>query len=201
MDGSLSTQAGTRFQLSGPASAKFTHQLRASHDAILVGIGTVLADDPRLNVRLISGDNPQPVVLDSSLRIPLHSKLIYENDKRPWIFTKEDVNLEKAYILEDGGCKIIRVSTDNQGKLDLVEVARKLSDLKIRNVMVEGGSQVITNFYKAKLIDLLIITIAPVIIGGLPSVKTGELTELVSLKRLNSTYIGRDLVLWGQIAS
>ena len=85
LDGSIAARRGFPLQISGTESAQLTHQLRAVHDAILVGIGTVLADDPHLTVRHAQGKDPQPVVLDSQLRFPLGAKLLRE--RSPWIAT------------------------------------------------------------------------------------------------------------------
>src|SRR5215468_6514226 len=82
LDGRIATSSGDSKWISSPQSLKFAHRLRAEHDAILVGIGTVLADDPHLNVRLVKGRDPVRVVVDSRLRIPVNSKLLTEADSR-----------------------------------------------------------------------------------------------------------------------
>src|SRR5687768_4642967 len=84
LDGSLALP-GRQLIISSPESMKMTHELRAAHDGLLVGIGTVLIDDPRLTVRLADGRNPQPVVLDSRLRMPLTANLLKHPDRRPWL--------------------------------------------------------------------------------------------------------------------
>ena len=94
LDGCIAARAGERLALSGPESMQLTHQFRAAHNAILVGIGTVLADNPRLTVRLVQGQDPQPVVLDSHLRIPLEASLLH-NSRRPWIACLEDARPHK----------------------------------------------------------------------------------------------------------
>ena len=87
VDGSIARERGERYTLSGPDSLRLTHMLRSCHDAILVGVGTVLADDPELGVRMIEGRAPQPVVVDSQLRTPLSSRLLGRAGRRPWIAT------------------------------------------------------------------------------------------------------------------
>src|SRR5512143_3712545 len=86
LDGSIAARSGGPLALSGTESMHYTHQLRAAHDAILVGIGTVLGDDPRLNVRLTGGPSPRPIVLDSSLRSPLTARCL-EANRRPIVAT------------------------------------------------------------------------------------------------------------------
>jgi len=85
LDGSIAARLGAQLQISGEKSAIFTHQLRAVHDCVLVGVGTVLADDPKLTVRLVDGEDPQPVILDSSLRTPISSVLV--KTRKPLIAT------------------------------------------------------------------------------------------------------------------
>src|SRR5258708_3330412 len=87
VDGSISIARGLRSALSGPESLRYTHALRAGHHGILVGVGTVLADDPELRVRLVEGRDPQPVIVDSHLSTPLHAKLLAQAGRRPWIGT------------------------------------------------------------------------------------------------------------------
>ena len=83
LDGSIAARRGEALGLSGPESLRLTHRLRSMHDAILVGIGTVLSDNPRLTVRLVNGQNPRPIVVDSRLRIPLNCRLFAENKVTP----------------------------------------------------------------------------------------------------------------------
>ena len=86
-DGSITTRSGETLCFSGPEATRLTHQLRSLHEGILVGIGTVLSDDPQLTVREWEGDNPQPIVLDSQLRTPASAKVCHHPDKRCWILT------------------------------------------------------------------------------------------------------------------
>ena len=101
LDGVIVAQRGARLALGSAATLKITHRLRARHSAILIGIGTLLADDPQLNVRLVSGADPQPVVLDRQLRFPMDAHLL-RGQKSPWIFTtlnaqpECEANLTKA---------------------------------------------------------------------------------------------------------
>ncbi|MBN2641694.1 MAG: RibD family protein, partial [Victivallales bacterium] len=86
LDGSIARKSGERLAISGPEATAMTHALRAEHDTILVGIGTVLADDPRLDVRLAPGPSPLPLVLDPTLRTPADSRLVARTDRKPWLF-------------------------------------------------------------------------------------------------------------------
>ena len=115
LDGCISARAGEALPLSGHQSLTLTHQLRAGHDAILVGIGTVLSDDPRLNVRLVDGKSPKPIVVDSRLRLPLDCKLLKQNSRHPWIVTREEPEKDRREALEASGAQVISCAAQCQG--------------------------------------------------------------------------------------
>ncbi len=92
LDGSITARRGEPLAISGPESLEMTHRLRAEHDAILVGIGTLLADDPRLSVRLVAGADPQPIIVDSRLRFPLNARILLDG-RSPWIATTEEAEI------------------------------------------------------------------------------------------------------------
>src|SRR5258706_14727336 len=103
LDGSISVRRDQQLQLSGPESQKMTHYYRSNHDTILVGIGTVLVDDPRLTARLVEGKNPQPVIVDTHLRFPPTARLLMNPDLRPWIVTSDQSELSTRQSLEAAG--------------------------------------------------------------------------------------------------
>ena len=106
LDGSIAARAGLPLVLSGAASMRYTHQLRAAHDAILVGIGTVLSDDPQLNVRLVEGPSPRPIILDSELRCPLTARCL-EASRRPIVATTDRASAIRRRDLEAQGVTIL----------------------------------------------------------------------------------------------
>jgi riboflavin-specific deaminase-like protein len=203
LDGSLAVERGKPLVVSGMQALKLTHQLRASHQAILVGIGTVLADDPRLTVRLVNGDDPQPVVLDNHLRFPLGARLI-ENHKPPWIITTNQASMARQSALEQRGVRILRVPSS---PVSLVNALQVLWQEGIHSVMVEGGARVITAFLQARLVDAMVITIAPMLVGGIKAVEGVVFSEGDSSKENNfprlegseTCRLGEDLVIWGRI--
>ncbi len=175
LDGSIAPARGKGLAISGPEALRMTHQLRAEHDAILVGIGTVLADDPQLTVRYVTGENPQPIVVDSHLRFPVHARLL-GNSRKPWIITTPD-NLpaskpreEILKVLKSKGATILTAPATPEGQVDLPEMLRMLSTLGITRLMVEGGARIIEAFLRERLVDEVVLTIAPLFIGGLPAV-------------------------------
>ncbi len=185
-----------------------THRLRAAHDAILVGINTVIADNPYLNVRLVEGRDPVPIVLDSRLRLPLGCNLL-KNQVPPLIAATDAASQEKQARIEEFGGRIIRLPADEKGWVDLPLLLNKLSDLGIGNIMVEGGARVITSFLSRHLVDRIVITIAPAFLGGLHALEhplnlfrqetaaSGCLPELTDCR---FEQVGKDIVLWSALS-
>jgi GTP cyclohydrolase II len=218
LDGCVSTRRGVPTSISGPESMKLTHRMRAVHDAILVGIGTVLSDDPRLTVRLVEGDDPQPVVLDSNLRLPPDAQLLQGNC-HPWIATaqsnllqteKNQSQHQKAAALLARGAQLLPVPLDDQGKLALCALLSTLADRGITSLMVEGGARVITSFLEQNLVDQIVLTIAPVILAGLPAVErdhrlnmqenSSEAAQIFArLREMGYDRSGQDLIVWGRL--
>jgi riboflavin-specific deaminase-like protein len=192
--------------LSGPQSIQLTHRLRAAHDAILVGIGTLLSDDPRLNVRLVEGQDPQPVVLDSHLRFPPQAALL-GGALPPWIATIPGADPEKQVELEGRGARLLVLPPDEKGHVSLPALLDCLGDLGIRSLMVEGGASVIASFLAQGLADRMLVTIAPMIVGGL-HVEVGRTASPLHdevfdnpayLDEVGFERMGEDLVMWGVV--
>lgn len=146
--------------LSGKQSIQLTHQLRSLHDGILVGIETILADDPKLTVREWKGNNPQPIVLDSQLRLPPTAKICKHPDKTCWILSLSE-DKGKAH----DNAEILTFESENQKLVPLEKAMKKISEMGITSLMVEGGATVITAFLNAKIADVVVITITPWLIG------------------------------------
>lgn len=200
VDGCIAASSGNPLALSGSQSLTLTHKLRAAHDAILVGIGAVLADNPQLTVRLVKGKDPQPVVVDSQLRLPLKSNLLQNRFAPPWIATTEAADIERQKILEAAGACVLRLPANAKGQVDLGALLERLGQLGINRLMVEGGAQIITSFLSERLVDHLVLTVAPVIVGGLPAVsRLGESGPkyFPHLRNLRHQRLGDDLVFWG----
>ena len=178
LDGSLALEPGRPLALSGPESAAYTHRLRACHDAILVGIGTVLADNPRLTVRLAEGAHPQPIVVDSRLRFPAGAALLAHPTHRVWIATTAAAPEERLKALGDAGAALLALPTDPAGRVSLPHLLDELGARGIRRLMVEGGAAVITAFLSGGLADRLSVTIAPRLVGGVRALQAALNTPL-----------------------
>lgn len=203
LDGSISAEPGESLALSCRQSLRLTHQLRASHDAILVGIGTVLADNPRLNVRLVNGANPRPIVVDSSLRLPLDCKLVKEASRQPWIFTRQEPDADRLRAIEKAGAAVFPIVPRSEKWVDLDGVLTKLAELSVSSLMVEGGARIITSFLMGRLVDYLVITVAPVLVGGLRAVShsgQSHLEHVVRLRNPGHRRLGEDLIVWGDLS-
>ncbi len=203
LDGSIARVPGKRMQLSGPEAQAMTHRLRAANDAILVGIGTVLADNPRLTVRLAEGRDPQPVILDSKLRFPLDANLLLDRSAPPWIITTPGAPRAKREALEEQGARVLEMPSNDSGLIDLNVLMQHLAGEGINSVMVEGGAEVITSFLAERLVDHMILTVAPVLVGGMRA--AGELGASLGVRcpRLVNTghqQLGDDWVIWGDVA-
>ena len=196
-DGSIALHSGTSLSLSGGESLNLTHHLRSLHDGILVGIGTVLADDPQLTVRMSSGPSPQPIVLDSRLRIPDTAKLCSPGGRRCWVLSSCDADTPA-----DNNVDVIKLPADPDGRVGLPEALQALRSRGIASLMVEGGAQVITAFLRHRLVDALVLTVAPTLVGGYKAVSDLGFTEKSQLPRISPLHtrrLGDDLILWGNV--
>lgn len=199
IDGSIAARPGVPLALSGTESKQFTHQLRANHDAILIGIGTVLADDPQLNVRYVRGPDPRPIILDSQLRCPTTARCI-DVARRTLIVAAESAPMANQRALEAVGAHVVRLPANENG-INLSALLDYLGNAGIRTLMVEGGARVIASFLRARLVNRLIITIAPTLVGGVRGIN-----ELVSqseffprLQHAAIRQLGEDWVVAGEI--
>ncbi len=200
IDGCIAPFGGGTLQLSNPESLQLTHRIRALHDAILVGVNTVLCDDPRLTVRLSSGSNPQPIVLDSRLRFPLDAKLLRDPCVRPIIATGPSACDGKAAQLIAAGARLIRVPLRDDGLIDLTQLLPRVKQMGFQSVMVEGGAKVITSVLASQIADQLLLAIAPRFVGGMRAVNpTPEWEQMPQLYNVHYQLLAGDLVVWGHL--
>lgn len=156
----LSHTQGAPTAVSSAAATLVTHQLRALHQALLVGVGTVLTDDPQLTTRHAPGPSPQRVVLDSLLRTPSTARVLSPAAAPTLLFTTERAPLERARALEASGAQVVRVESCPAG----VALPALLAELHARGVaslMVEGGVAVLESFFSSGLVDFVAVTVSP----------------------------------------
>jgi riboflavin-specific deaminase-like protein len=201
IDGSIASRRRRPLPISGPTAMRMTHGLRTLHDGILVGIETVLADDPRLTARQVAGPHPQPVVLDTHLRTPADCRLLQRGDCRSWLVGAEDNPAERVAAMTRAGAEVLACRREEpNGRLDLRRTLGLLHARGLRRLMVEGGARVITSFIRAQLVDLFIITIAPKLVGGLQVMNAPPNgTEApMTLTVIHYDRLDDDLVLWAR---
>jgi GTP cyclohydrolase II len=198
LDGSIALRPGYPLSISCAESLILTHNLRAMHDGILIGIGSVLADDPQLTVRMAQGRNPQPLILDSRLRFPSYARLLDCNGRQPWIFTTDSAGADRERTLEARGARIFRLPSGPEGRIDIRTLLTHLGRMGILSIMVEGGAEVIHSFLLAKAVNQIVVSIAPLLVGGIRAIESSSNGEPTPFPRLiNTCYekVGNDMML------
>ena len=160
MDGRIATASGQSKYVNGPAGLTHLHQLRALVDAVVVGVGTVLADNPRLTVRMIHGKNPARVVIDPRARLAEHH-LIWQDDgvQKIWIVAEETTVTPPPQV------SLIKLPATD-GSIDPKLILKNLFARGLRRVLIEGGAQTISRFMVAKCLDRLHLIVAPIVMGS-----------------------------------
>jgi riboflavin-specific deaminase-like protein len=204
IDGRIASRTGDSRYVSGEGSLRLAHELRAAHDAVLVGIGTVLADDPQLTVRLVSGNSPVRIIVDSRLRIPLNAKVLDTSNARTIVATTAVASEERAAAIRARGAEVLRVRADVDGHVDLRDLLVRLREDGIRRLLVEGGRGMITAVLREHLVDRLTVCIAPKVIGeGISAVgdlNIDKLCDAMTFERSGFIASGGDVVFYGEPA-
>ncbi|HEY7842877.1 MAG TPA: bifunctional diaminohydroxyphosphoribosylaminopyrimidine deaminase/5-amino-6-(5-phosphoribosylamino)uracil reductase RibD [Bradyrhizobium sp.] len=198
-DDKIGAAGGKPVAISGEAARTRVHLLRAQSDAILVGIGTVLTDDPFLTCRLpgMAARSPVRMVLDRALRIPGNSRLVHSARQTPlWVVASELAEAPAATRLGAAGAQVIRIAPTSAPGLDLTAVLRALADKGITRLMVEGGSRVASSFVAADLVDEVWLLRGPEALGdgiaALDALPLSEITQSPRLKLRASETLGKD---------
>ncbi|MGO1117255.1 bifunctional diaminohydroxyphosphoribosylaminopyrimidine deaminase/5-amino-6-(5-phosphoribosylamino)uracil reductase RibD [Rhodovibrionaceae bacterium A322] len=169
LDGMIATHTGHSQWITGEAARERGHLLRAQSDAILVGSGTAVADNPRLDVRLPGLDSRRPlrVVLDGRLRLPLTHDLVTRSESHPTLLiTREDAPAERLALYQDSGVEVMQLAPASQGNLPLEAVLVGLAEKGITRLMVEGGAHLSAALLQAQRVDRLYWFRASKVIGG-----------------------------------
>ncbi|WWD20654.1 hypothetical protein CI109_105130 [Kwoniella shandongensis] len=217
LDSKIAGVGGKRVILSGPESMLMTHWLRSMHDAILIGVNTLILDDPRLQINLLPSSlnlrPPQPLILDPHLRFPPTARILSEwNTKplergktllQPWIICSDQVPLSQRTSLEEEGARVIAVKVDEKGHIPPSDLPDIVGKLGLKSVMIEGGSKVLSTFLHQRqredgsvLVDSVVVTVAPMFIGqGVGVVPEGEDKGLPPLRTVHTETMGKDAVM------
>ena len=203
LDGRIATCTGHSQWISGPESLTLAHELRAGHDAVLVGVGTVLRDNPRLTVRLAAGANPLRVVADTSARMPLDCHLLADEPERTVVGVGGSAPRERVEAIRRLGARTLVTATGDDGRLDLGDVLRRLALLHRRSVLVEGGAAIVTSLLRDGLVDRLVVCIAPKLVGaGIEAVGDLGIRDLASaltFSKVETRRLGDDVIFDGRL--
>ena len=203
LDGKIATGTGDSKWITGEEARTHAHFLRSIYDAILVGKGTVLADDPSLTCRLVEGKNPIRIVLDAKLEMPLTAKVLSDGEAETIIVAGKDVLPER--LAERTGLEkveVLQVDTDD-GKVDLNALLTTLSERKITSILVEGGGAVHGSFFDAGFVDRVYAFIAPKLIGGKEALSPIggmgclKIADGLKLDRVETMALGNDFLITG----
>ena len=160
LDGRVATNSGHSHYINGPAGLAHLHRLRAVVDAVVVGVGTALADDPQLTVRRVAGPNPARVVIDPGARIPADAKMFARDSVRCLMMTSHDAQPQLPAEIE-----IVRLKS-SQRRIAPEDILFALSERGLRRVLIEGGAETVSRFLAAGCLDRLHVVVAPIIIGS-----------------------------------
>lgn len=201
LDGRIATRTRNSQWISGERSLVLAHQLRASHEAVMVGIGTVVADDPKLTVRLVPGPCPLRVVADSTLRLPDGASLLTDGAARTLVVTTSQAPRQRVEAVRQAGVEVLEVAVDDEGHCDLEELLAGLAAAGVRSLLVEGGGCLITSFLRHRFVDRLVVCIAPKVLGsGIEAVgdlDIRRLSDALTFSTAQFVPLGEDVIFDG----
>ena len=204
LDGRLATAGGGSQWIGCPDSLRFSHALRAASDAVVVGIGTVRKDDPRLTVRHVPGEDPLRVVVDSALRTPPSAAVLADGAAKGTVFAVTGrASAARREEIRGLGATVLELPADGCGRVDLGALLSGLWAMGVRSAMVEGGAALITSLLQGRLVDRLAVCVAPKILGrGIEAVGDlgiRDLSDSLSLADASVTAYGVDVILAGRV--
>lgn len=209
LDGKIASFTGDSKWVTGEEARVHVHGLRKKYRGIMVGIRTVLCDDPMLNCRICDGADPIRIVCDSRLRLPLDSRLVKTAGEIPVIAVycgEEDDRIEtRARALTKAGVKCLRAGKNESGKINLREMLKALGNMGIDGILLEGGGTLNAAFAEEKLIDRVYAYISPKIIGGANALSPVEgrggqtMDDALLLQETEILKLGEDICITGKV--
>ncbi|MCW8862908.1 MAG: bifunctional diaminohydroxyphosphoribosylaminopyrimidine deaminase/5-amino-6-(5-phosphoribosylamino)uracil reductase RibD [Rhodospirillales bacterium] len=169
LDGRIATHSGDSKWITAPETRAWGHRLRATHDAIMVGVGTAIEDDPELTCRLpgMEDDSPVRIIFDSHMRLPLTANVVRTaRDVPTWIVVRTGGDRARSKAFEDCGVQVIAVEPDSDGYPDIREATQQFARRGLTRILVEGGSHLVANMLEHDLIDEIVWMRASKLIGG-----------------------------------
>lgn len=200
LDGRIATRTGDTRWVTGPAARKQAHRLRREHDAVLVGIGTVLADDPALTVRLVRGKSPRRVIVDSHLRTPPKAAAL----RGGALVLCAEAPPRRRALLEKAGAEIV-LCPGRGGRVDLKKGLATLAKHGVLAVLAEGGGEIAGSLLAAGLVDRVVLFVSPRLVGGNDAVPAiggdgvGRLADAWGLEGVRVGRVGEDLRIEGRL--
>jgi diaminohydroxyphosphoribosylaminopyrimidine deaminase/5-amino-6-(5-phosphoribosylamino)uracil reductase len=202
LDGRIATKSGDSQWISSEASRRYVHRLRSINQGIMVGAGTVVADNPQLTVRHVRGKNPFRIIVDSKLRIPIKSSVLTDaNACLTIIATTSAAPAAKIAAVKKRGVEVWVVRKERDGRVGLRDLLKQLGKREIMSVLIEGGSEIITSLLKSGLVDKMIIPIAPMIVGkGLEAIgdlNINKINKAIRFTSFKTMKKGDDIIFEG----
>jgi len=201
LDGKIATATSDSKWITSEQSRYDVHQLRNENQAILVGVNTVIKDNPKLTSRIPNGRNPLRVIMDSTLKIPLDSNVVIDQESETWVFTSQSFDEVKKEELEKRGVKVF--VTNDKKRVNPNEVVKTLGEHSISSLFIEGGGEINASFLEHQLIDKVVLYMAPKFVGGkeaksfLGGKGVEKMADAIELDHIEVDMIGKDLKITG----
>lgn len=205
LDGKIATATGQSKWITNETSRAYGYKLRDIYDGIMVGINTVIEDNPMLTARVDGGKNPIRIVVDSSLKIDINANVVQDKSAKTIIATTDKANKDKILKLQAQDVDVIVVDKDENDKVDIEKLLDILGQQNICSILVEGGATLSGSFVAKKLVDKVYFFIAPKIVGGkeakTPVAGTGilNLQEALALKDIQIEKLEEDVLIIGRV--
>ena len=216
LDGKIATVIGQSKWITGEKAREEVQRTRHQYSAIMVGIGTVIKDDPSLTCRIPNGKNPIRIICDTNLKIPLHSKVVQTaKEVETWIATcKHERNREKEMVLKEAGCTLLSFAPkkqeqegENKMGIPLKELMEELGKRGVDSVLLEGGAELNASALKEGIVNRVQAYIAPTLFGGkegktpIGGMGVFQVEQGIHLKEVTMKKIGNDYVIEGEVGS